>query len=129
MARRPTPRKRIEDMTDDEVDALLTPEERADQEALVQGLADGTVVSITDPAELERHRAYAQRTMEKLERTAAATKARASATVNIRMTPADVQALHERADQLGMGYQTLLKTVVHQYLTGQLVSTSKDTLI
>ena len=67
---------------------------------------------------MKRHRAIAQHTLDMLERKATAKKARASASVHIRMTPEDVQALHERAATLGIGYQTLLKSVVHQYLTG-----------
>ena len=113
-------------MTDEEVDALMTPEQRAESEALLQGLEDGTVVSVLTPEEYERHRAIAQHTLDMLERKATAKKARASALVHIRMTPEDVQALHERAKTLGMGYQTLLKSVVHQYLTGQLVPATRE---
>ena len=126
MARRTTPQKPMHEMTDEEVDALLTPEQRAEEEALLQGLEDGTVVSVLTPAERERHRAIAQHTLDMLEHKATAKKARASASVHIRMTPEDVQALHERAATLGIGYQTLLKSVVHQYLTGQLVPVTRE---
>ena len=112
-------------MTDDEVDALLTTEERAESEALLQGLEDGTVVSVMTPAERERHRAIAQHTLDVLAQQEArkkTNKAKAIRTVHLRMTLEDVEALQTRASALGMGYQTLLKSSVQQYLTGQLVS-------
>lgn len=38
-----------------------------------------------------------------------------------RLSTADFQALKDAAENEGMGYQTLLGSIVHKYVTGQLV--------
>lgn len=50
-------------------------------------------------------------------------KARAlkDATINQRVNSADLHALREIADKKGIKYQTLLGSMIHQYVTGQLV--------
>jgi len=41
--------------------------------------------------------------------------------ISIRMTSWDYRKAHEKALIEGLGYQTLLSSVLHKYLTGQLV--------
>lgn len=41
--------------------------------------------------------------------------------VNLRISASDLSALREKADEMGMPYQTLLASVVHRYLRGSLV--------
>ncbi len=41
--------------------------------------------------------------------------------ITVRISPVDLQTLQQKAQALGLPYQTLLKSVIHQYLTGQLV--------
>ena len=41
--------------------------------------------------------------------------------IGLRIDGADLALLREEADRLGLPYQTLLGSIVHQYVTGQLV--------
>ena len=43
------------------------------------------------------------------------------ARVNIRMSQGDVDALKSVADREGIGYQTLMSSVIHKFVTGQLI--------
>lgn len=46
------------------------------------------------------------------------------ARVNIRMSEQDVSALKKVASREGIGYQTLMSSVIHRFVTGQLVDRS-----
>ena len=41
--------------------------------------------------------------------------------MNIRISAAELQKIKERAEAEGLKYQTFIKSVLHKYLTGQLV--------
>jgi predicted DNA binding CopG/RHH family protein len=110
--------KRVQDMTDEELEASMTPEEREYLDALHEDLAQGRIVPNMSEEEHARVRANAQYTLERL---AEAPRERASKRVTVRVTPSDLATLHAKAAALGLPYQTLLKSIVHQYLTGQLV--------
>lgn len=43
--------------------------------------------------------------------------------INIRMNLNDIKALKQKSSQLGIPYQTLLNTLVHQYVTGKITLT------
>lgn len=45
-----------------------------------------------------------------------------SARVNIRLAPHDLMGLKTKAAQEGMPYQTLIASVLHKFVTGQLAS-------
>ena len=42
--------------------------------------------------------------------------------ISIRLTKADLDALKHRAAREGLPYQTLISSILHKYVTGQLVS-------
>ena len=46
---------------------------------------------------------------------------RKEARVNIRMSEHDVSLLKLKAEQEGLGYQTLMSSIIHKYVTEQLV--------
>jgi predicted DNA binding CopG/RHH family protein len=117
----PTKCKPVHAMTDEELEASMTPEERADMEELNRALADGTIVPNRSEEEHARVRANAQYTLALLAQERQAPRERASKRVTVRVTPSDLATLHAKAAALGLPYQTLLKSIVHQYLTGQLV--------
>lgn len=56
-----------------------------------------------------------------LQRAARTYNNRASAKMNIRISPEELEILKDRAAQEGLKYQTLVKSILHKYLTGQLV--------
>ena len=63
--------------------------------------------------------------MEKLRRAARSHLQRASAKMNIRIAPEELELIKRRADQEGLKYQSLVKSVMHKYVTGQLVESEK----
>src|SRR5262245_49279948 len=119
------PRKPLSEMTDEDVEASLSPEERAESEALLQGLEDGTVISILTPELRADIEAAAGRTMERLARKEQARKTGETTQISLRLPTADLLTLQEEAAVLGMKYQSLLKSILHQYLTGSLVPASR----
>ena len=108
----PHPLTPEEETVYDADEAGLDDEERADMEALHTGLADGSIVSILTPALKAETQARARATLEALKPTKR---------ITVRISPVDLQTLQQKAQALGLPYQTLLKSVIHQYLTGQLV--------
>ena len=50
---------------------------------------------------------------------------RASAKMNIRISPEELELIKQRADREGLKYQALVKSVLHKYLTGQLVESRR----
>ena len=41
--------------------------------------------------------------------------------ITVRLTPADLRAIKHKAAQEGLPYQTLIGSLIHKYVTGQLV--------
>lgn len=41
--------------------------------------------------------------------------------INIRLTPDDLEGLRKRAEEEGLPYQTLVASLIHKYVDGQLV--------
>ncbi|MDO4232896.1 MAG: hypothetical protein Q4D19_12265 [Lautropia sp.] len=68
----------------------------------------GALKSVADRAELQRLREAAHATSRKDRR------------VNIRLSAADLHQIQARALREGMPYQTLMTSVLHKYVTGQL---------
>lgn len=68
--------------------------------------------------ELRRHKQYAEATFKK------------DARINIRLSSRDLRALQARALKEGIPYQTLVASVLHKYVDGQLVTknTTNNTL-
>lgn len=64
--------------------------------------------------EIERHRSYADATFKK------------DARINIRLSSKDLRALQTRALQEGIPYQTLVGSVLHKYVDGQLVENAAN---
>lgn len=85
----------------------LDPEEREISDAQN---AEGYVFPPLASLEEVRHfQTIARHTLAKSER------------IRLRLTKADLAAIKIRAAKQGMGYQTLIASLVHQYVTGQLV--------
>lgn len=59
--------------------------------------------------ELKEHKKIAKNTMKKDKR------------INIRLSSKDLEMLKTTAVELGLPYQTLVSSVLHQYVTGRLV--------
>jgi len=75
---------------------------------LLDDYATGSMRSVASPEMLDKLRAAARATGLKDQR------------INIRPSSVDLQALRTRALQEGMPYQTLISSVLHQYLSGAL---------
>ncbi len=57
-------------------------------------------------------------------KTAASTFVKKETKMNIRIDPLELEAIKKRAANEGLKYQTFIKSVLHKYITGQLVEKS-----
>ncbi len=64
--------------------------------------------------EIAKHRKYAEATFKK------------DARINIRLSSRDLRALQARALKEGIPYQTLVSSVLHKFVDGQLVDKSAN---
>ena len=64
--------------------------------------------------DFERHKTYAEASFKK------------DARINIRLSSKDLRALQTRALQAGIPYQTLVSSVLHKYVDGQLTETAAN---
>ena len=80
-----------------------------DEKKLLESVERGEWKSIPDfEIEAERYQEYAKATFRKDKR------------VNIRISEKDLVGLQKRALQEGLPYQTLISSILHKYVTGQL---------
>jgi predicted DNA binding CopG/RHH family protein len=78
--------------------------------AILQALEAGSLKPVTDSAQrTESHRAAAVATFKKDQR------------LNIRISSRDLKNLQARALEEGIPYQTLAASLLHKYVSGQLV--------
>lgn len=111
----------LHDLSDEEVEAMLTPEEREQEEALIQGLRDGSIRSTLTEERRRQFQAGAAMTLDALGPGGYDPAKAPSARITMRLSHADLALLRQKAQQQGLPYQTLLRSVIHQYLNGQLV--------
>lgn len=50
---------------------------------------------------------------------------RSTAKMNVRIDPQELEMIKQRAAREGLKYQTLVKSILHKYVTGQLVESEK----
>lgn len=48
--------------------------------------------------------------------------------VSLRLSPGDVSLLRDEADRLGIPYQTLISSILHRFVTGELVDRKEVSL-
>ena len=82
-----------------------------EEQALIESLESVDVEQLDPPSGERTHQ---------LRRAAHEHMNRASAKMNIRISPEELQLIKERADREGLRYQALVKSVLHKYITGQL---------
>ena len=58
-------------------------------------------------------------------RKSAAAFLRQEAKMNIRIDPIELEKIKEQAAREGLKYQTFIKSILHKYITGQLVEKEK----
>ncbi len=63
--------------------------------------------------EIEKHKQIAKNTIKKDKR------------INIRISSKDLEKIKTTAVELGLPYQTLISSILHQYVTGRLVPKTK----
>lgn len=80
-----------------------------EEQALLRALEHGELkYKVASQAEQDEARGAARATLKRDKR------------MNIRVSSMDMLGLQTRAAKLGMPYQTLVSSVLHQYLTGRL---------
>jgi predicted DNA binding CopG/RHH family protein len=82
------------------------------EQALERSFQQDNWVEVKDEAEKARYQAAARLT--KNERT------------NIRLSESDMEGIKRKANEKGLGYQTLIASIVHQYISGRLVEVEVD---
>ena len=80
-----------------------------EEQALQRALEDGELkYKVASQAEQDEARGAARATLKRDKR------------MNIRVSSMDMLGLQTKAAKLGMPYQTLVSSILHQYLTGRL---------
>ena len=88
-----------------------------EERELMEGLDELDSASLEAPSE-ERQRELRRAARNHMERRA--TK------MNIRIHPEELELIKRRAAREGLRYQTLVKSVLHKYVTGQLVEHDRE---
>ena len=85
-----------------------------DEKELLRSVEDNEWESVPDlKKELKRYQVIAKNSLKKDKR------------INIRLASKDLMDLQAKAMQEGLPYQTLISSVLHKYVTGQLKSASE----
>ncbi len=80
-----------------------------EEKELLKSVDDGEWETISDfKSEQKRYQAIAKNSLKKDER------------INIRLATKDLMGIQKKAMQEGLPYQTLISSVLHRYVTGQL---------
>jgi predicted DNA binding CopG/RHH family protein len=80
-----------------------------EEKELLKSVEDGEWETISDfKSEQKRYQAIAKNSLKKDER------------INIRLATKDLMGIQKKAMQEGLPYQTLISSVLHRYVTGQL---------
>ena len=81
-----------------------------DKQELLDSIENDEWVSVDNlQNEIKRHQEIAKNTLKKDKR------------INIRLSTFDLEALKTNAVEIGMPYQTLVTSILHQYISGRLV--------
>jgi len=81
-----------------------------EENELLQSLETGEWESVDNlKIEISQHKEVAKNTLRKDKR------------INIRLSSNDLESLKTNAVEMGLPYQTLVSSVLHQYVTGRLV--------
>jgi predicted DNA binding CopG/RHH family protein len=86
-------------------DARASAPLEADEQRLLEDFEHGQLRSVATPSLLEGLRESARGTGQKDQR------------INIRLSSHDLQAIRTRALQAGIPYQTLISSILHQYVS------------
>jgi len=85
-----------------------------EEKELLQSLRTEEWVSVDNlEEEIKKHQEIATNTLRKDKR------------INIRLSSHDLEALKTNAVEMGLPYQTLVSSVLHQYATGRLLQKSR----
>jgi predicted DNA binding CopG/RHH family protein len=87
----------------------------AEEKALLADIKDMDVQSIKRPSKVQQDRI----------RKAARTYVLKESKMNIRIATTELAQIKAKAEREGLKYQTLVKSVLHKYVTGQLIERDK----
>jgi len=87
----------------------------SEEQEILEAFGKGELKRAKNAAhEMEQHKAVAEATFKK------------DARINIRLSSRDLRSLQVRALQEGIPYQTLVSSILHKYVDGQLVDKSAN---
>lgn len=88
---------------------------KSEEKEILEAFESGRLKRVKDAdKEIEEHRVVAEATFKR------------DARINIRLSSRDLRALQARALKEGIPYQTLVSSVLHKYVDGQLVEKSAN---
>ncbi len=86
-----------------------------EEKELLKSVEDGEWETISDfKSEQKRYQAIAKNSLKKDER------------INIRLATKDLMGIQKKAMQEGLPYQTLISSILHRYVTGQLTTVETE---
>lgn len=86
-----------------------------EEKELLKSVEDGEWETISDfKREQKRYQVIAKNSLKKDER------------INIRLATKDLMGIQKKAMQEGLPYQTLISSILHRYVTGQLKSVEAE---
>lgn len=86
-----------------------------EEEELMEGIEKMDLKQIKRPTEEE----------QKALKDAARQHMQKETKMNIRIDPYELKKIKEQAEKEGLKYQTFIKSIIHKYITGQLVDRDK----
>jgi predicted DNA binding CopG/RHH family protein len=87
----------------------------SEEEEILEAFESGKLERVENPEnEIKRHKVIAEATFKK------------DARINIQLSSRDLRAMQARALREGIPYQTLVSSILHKYVDGQLVEKSAN---
>ena len=86
-----------------------------EEQELLSSIENDEWVSVDNlKNEIKKHQEIAKNTLKKDKR------------INIRLSSFDLEAIKTKAVEMGLPYQTLISSILHQYISGRLVPLDSD---
>lgn len=96
-----------------------------DQDLVYMDNEERALIESIETAPIDEFQPSSPERMQQLQRAASQFRRDRETKMNIRIDRAELERIKELAAQEGLKYQSLVKSVLHKYITGQLSETKK----
>lgn len=97
----------------------------SDQDFVYMDEEEKELIDSIENTPIDQFKAGSPDVRKRIEHTAREYQRTRETKMNIRINQAELDRIKERAEREGLKYQTFVKSVLHKYLTGQLVEADK----